>query len=339
MEEVSVEPGQGSGNPTAAPPPGGVSVSGGGDPAPAPAPAPANGSIATGADAPPAPAEKPYWPEDWRHKVAETASAGDKKAYEKELRRLEKLGTTPADIYSAYRAIENTWSSRNFIKKPGADAPPEELAEFHKALGVPEAPDGYFKDLKLDNGLVLGEVDKPVAEAFAQVAHKAGIPAPAFKEALGWYLKTQEEQAAALDESDDSFRRTSEQALKNEFGNAFRRYTSNIATLFATAPGGTDVNNENSVYSRIMGGRTADGKLIGNDPDVVRWLVSVANNLNPAGSVVEDAGAAGVSVEDEIASLEKRMKEDRKGYFKDDRAQARYRELLGARDKIRARAR
>lgn len=296
-------------------------------------------TVATGAESKPEPEQKPYWPEDWRHKVAESVAAGDKKAYDKELKRLEKLGTTPADVYNAYRAIETTWSSRNFIKKPGAEATPEEIAEFNKALGVPETPEGYFKDLKLDNGLVLGETDKPIAEAFANVMHKAGGTPAQMKAALEWYLKHEEEQAAALDESDDSFRRTSEQALKNEYGNAFKRYTSNIATMFATAPGGADINNENSVYARIMGGRTADGKVIGNDPDIVRWLVSLANNINPAGSVVEDAGGSGVSIDTEIASLEKRMKDDRKSYFKDEAAQARYRELLSARDKIRARAR
>jgi len=313
--------------------PGGVSISGD-EPEPA-----SNGTLASGAESPPLEETKGYWPEDWKHKMAEDASAGDEKAYQKELRRLDKLGATPADIYNAYRAIETTWSSRKFIKLPGEDAKPDDVAEFHKALGVPETPDGYLKDLQFDDGLTLGDWDKPAVEDFAVAMHEVGAPPDTVKAALHWYLMTQEEEAAALDESDDSFRRVSEQALKNEYGNAYRRYTNNIASLFHSAPGGMDLDNEESVYARVLGGRLADGKVIGNDPDVIRWLATLANNLNPAGSVVEDAAASGRSVEDEISALETRIREDRRGYFKDEAAQARYRELLGARDKIRARAR
>lgn len=297
-----------------------------------------NGTVATGGELPPEPESKPYWPEDWRQKAAEHVAAGDAKLTAKELKRLEKI-SDPSSLYASYRAIENTWASRNFVKLPGKDATPEDIAEYHKALGVPETPEDYFKNLQLDNGMVLGEADKPVAAEFANAMHKAGATPTQMKAALEWYLRHEEEQAAALDESDDTFRRVSEQALKNEFGNAFKRYTNNISSLFATAPGGSDVSNENSVYARLMGGRTADGSLIGNDPDVVRWLVSLSNNLNPIGAVVEDGDQKGVSLDNEISSLETRMREDRKGYFKDEKAQARYRELLSARDKIRARAR
>ena len=80
---------------------------------------------------------KSYWPDDWREKIAEFASAGDKKAYEKELRRLQNM-ESPLAVYGSFRNMENTWASRNFIKKPGENAKPEEVAEYHKALGVPE---------------------------------------------------------------------------------------------------------------------------------------------------------------------------------------------------------
>src|SRR3990167_6153475 len=210
MSEAQIEPDVESGNPTPPPPDGGVSVSG--ETAP-------NGNgkdkpLAAGGESPPAPEPKPYWPEEWRQKAAEHISAGDKKLIEKELRRLEKI-SDPSALYASYRAMENTWASRNFVRLPGKDAKPEEVAEYHKALGVPDTPEGYFKDLKLDNGLILGETDKPIADAFANAVHKAGAPPSVVKAGIEWYLKHDEEQAAALDEADESFRRTSEQTLKN----------------------------------------------------------------------------------------------------------------------------
>jgi hypothetical protein len=303
-------------------------------PAPAPTAAPTP-TIATGAE-PKVEEVKGYWPEDWREKVAEHASAGDKKAYEKELRRLQNI-ENPASVYGQYRTMENTWASRNFIQKPGKEAKPEEVAKFYKDLGVPETPDGYFQDLKLDNGAVLGDADKPVAQSFAAALHPAGATPQVVNAALNWYLANQEKAAADLDASDDSFKREALTTLKEEFGPSFKRKTNAIASLFDVAPGGIDIKNEAALYSRLMGGRMADGKIIGDDPDMVKFLVALAMDRNPQASVVEDGDQTGRSVADEIASIEKRMREDRNGYFKDNAMQARYVELIGARERMQAR--
>jgi hypothetical protein len=295
-------------------------------------------TIATGAET--AETEvKAYWPADWREKIAEHASAGDKKAYEKELRRLQNM-ENPYSVYGSFRSMENTWASKGFIKLPPKEgAKPEEIAEFHKSLGVPEKPEEYLNDLKLENGVVFGEADKPGLEWFANAAHKRGVPKEAFAGLASEYLALQERQAAELDERDETFRIEAERALKEEYGPAFKRKTNAIASVFDIAPGGIDIKNESSLYARLMGGRMADGKMIGNDPDMVRFLVALAMDRNPAASVIEDGDAGGRSITDEITAIEKRMREDRAGYFKDERAQARYRELLEARDKIQTRSR
>lgn len=269
--------------------------------------------------------------------MAEQASAGDKKAYDKELRRLQNM-ESPHSVYGSFRGLENTWASRNFIRLPPKEGASEaDIKEFHKNLGVPEAPEGYLKDLKLDNGLVLGDADKPIAEAFAAVAHKAGLPPAGYNAALNWYLQTQEKQAAELDERDEGFRSTSERALKEEFGPSYKRKTNAIASLFDLAAGGADIKNEKALYSRLMGGRMADGTLIGNDPDMVKFLVNLAMDRNPAASVVEDGDQTGTSVNDEIAKIEKIMREDRPLYNK--QYANRYAELLAARTKIQSRQR
>jgi hypothetical protein len=303
-------------------------------------------TIATGADAEAEDAakakeaddkHKPYWPPDWREKMAEHAAAGDKKAYARELKRLQRF-TDPTSVYGFAREYEGKFDRGGLVKVPGKDAKPEEIAEFNKALGVPEKPEDYFKDIKLENGAVIGDADKPLADSFAAALHPAGASPAVVSAALNWYYKHQEEQAAAMDEADDDFRRESERALKDEFGPAYRRMTNAIGPLFATAPGGTDIKNEGSLYARLMGGRLADGSIIGNNPDIVRWLVSIAQDVNPAATVVEDGNQSAMTVDAEIKQIEQRMKDDRRGYFKDEAAQARYRELITARDKIRAKA-
>lgn len=281
-------------------------------------------------------APKNPWPENWRELHAEHISAGDQKAYKRELKRLERIAT-PAGLYGMYRELEGKFTSGGLVKVPGKDAKPEDVAEFHKALGVPEKPEDYFKHVKLENGAVIGDADKPLIDGFAAAVHRSGATPEVVNAALNWHYAQQEEQAAAMDEADDDCRRQSERDLKEEFGNAFKRKTNAISGVFSMAPGGTDVSNEKSLYARLMGGRTADGKIIGNDPDMVRWLVSIAQEINPSATVVEDGNQSGLGVDAEIAAIEKRMRTDRRGYFKDEAAQNRYRELLDVRGKIQAR--
>lgn len=285
-------------------------------------------------------AEKPdpksYWPEDWRQRAAEHISAGDEKLLKRELKRLERF-TDPSGIYAMARELEGKFTSGNLIKKPGEGASEEDIAAYHKSIGVPTKED-YFKDLKLADGSVLGDEDREMAESFIDAVLPAGMPKEAADAALNWYFQNEEEAASQLDDMDESYRIESERELKEEYGNGYRRRINNIASLFSKAPGGADVDNEGSVYARLMGGRTADGTLIGNDPDVVRFLASLAQELNPAGSVVEDADASGQSINDRIAEIEKVMREDRRTYDKDPGMQARYRELIEARDRVQARA-
>jgi hypothetical protein len=282
--------------------------------------------------------EKPYWPDDWRERIAEHASAGDKKAYDKELKRLQNMDS-PNAVYGSWRNMESTWASRKFVKLPGEDAKPEDLAEFHKALGVPEKPEDYFKSVKLENGAVIGDADKPIVDGFANAVHKAGATPAVVSAALNWYFGHQEQQAVKLDEMDDSYRREATQALQNDYGNGFKRKINSIAPLFASAPGGPDVSNPKSLYARLMGGRTADGRIIGDDPDMVRWLASISQEVNPAASIVEDAGGGGQTVDARIAEIEKVMRTDRREYNKNTAMQTEYGQLLSARETIRARAR
>lgn len=317
--------------------------------APAEAPAPAEtaqaqpvtpGTIAGGAE----PAEnppgtpEPYWKDDWRNKVAAHYAAGDDKAFKKELKRLERVAD-PASLYGMYRELESQFHSGNLAKIPGKDSTPEEKAAYWKNIGVPEKPEDYIEQIELQNGATIGEADKPFIDAVCKELHTTGATPEQVNSLVNWYYNTQEEQAVQLDEHDDSFRYQTEQALKDEWGPKYRRNTNAIASLFEGQPGGIDAENPGSIYHRLLGGRTADGKLIGNDPDMIKFLANTALELHPdrAVSVTEDGIATGQSMNDEIKKIEEIMRTDKRKYFKD--YAGRYQELLTAREKIQARNR
>lgn len=274
-----------------------------------------------------------------RESLATHYAAGDKKAYAKELKRLERLGIErPEQVYGLYRDLDNRLNGGGLIKVPGKDAKPEDITEFHKALGVPEKPEGYIEHIKLENGAVIGEADKPVLNSFTEALHKAGAPPSVVNAAANWYYQRQEQFAAEIDEADDTFKRESEKELKEEYGPAFKRHVNAVGTLFATAPGGADSKNPSSLYSRLIGGRTSDGKIIGNDPIIMRWLIGMAQEVNPIATVTEDGASNVKGVEKELEELRAMRKTDKKKYYS-DAVQTREAELIAARDKNLARQR
>jgi hypothetical protein len=293
----------------------------------------AGGNVTEKAD----PEHKPAWGEDWRSKFAEHVAAGDKKAAEREMKRLERIAD-PAAVYGMYRELEAKFSQGGLTKIPGKDAAPEEIKAFQKAIGVPETAKDYVENLSLPNGLKLGDQDKQIASDFAEAMHKAGAPQSVMNEAYGWYLKNEELRAAAIDQQDDTNKTQSLQALKEEWGPAFQRNTNAISSLFAYAPGGADMQNDGALFNRLLGGRMADGRIIGDDPDMVKFLVAIAKEVNPVATVVESADGSGKGIDDEIKEIENLMRTDRRAYNNDTKKQARYLELVEARGKHRARA-
>ena len=281
---------------------------------------------------------KPYWPEDWAQKMADAVSADDKESA-KVLKQLQRY-VDPAAIYAKTRELEAKFSGGGLLRVPGKDASEEDVAAFRAALGVPEKPEDYNEGLELENGAVIGDADKPMVDAVFDVLHKAGATKDVSHALVNWYFQNQEQQAASLDESDDTFQRESIASLKEEWGASFNRRRNAIASLFATAPGGPKLQTEDgspTLYARIMGGRTSDGKMIGDDPDLVRWFSGLAHEVNPAATVAEDGDLSGKGIDEELAEIDKKRRENKSAYFKDEKMQARERELLEARDRMQAR--
>lgn len=282
-------------------------------------------------------AVKGVWPDDWRERMAATHGGKDEKAVQKELKRLQRF-TDPTAVYGSYRELDGRFNEGGLVKIPGKDAKPDDVKAFYKSLGVPEKPEAYLDNLQLADGKVLGEADKPIFADFAKAAHEAGYTAPQVAKAASWYLDLQEKQAAEQYEADERFRSESTAALNEKWGEARKANIGAIATLFAEAPGGSNPDADDSLMARILGGRTKDGRIIGDDPDIVSWLSQIAREVNPAATIVPSGqGVTGKTIDDEIADIETFMHTDRAAYFKDDAKQARYRDLLTARDKIRAR--
>src|SRR4029077_787692 len=74
---------------------------------------------------------------------------------------------------------------------PTQDSPPEDVAAFRKALGVPDSVDGY-KEIKPEQLPPGVDWNDEIAKPYIEVAHKHNIPPKALKELVSLHAKQRE---------------------------------------------------------------------------------------------------------------------------------------------------
>src|SRR5687767_6715160 len=123
-------------------------------PAPTAAPSPAQSPAPT-----PTPAPAPAASDDWRSDLPD------------DLKETANRFTSKAD---AVRAIIDMRKRESQVRVPGKDATPDQIAAYHKAIGVPEKPELYeFPDLP--EGLELTDQVKESRAEWGKRFHSLGI--------------------------------------------------------------------------------------------------------------------------------------------------------------------
>jgi hypothetical protein len=301
-------------SPTPAPAPAPTLLSPAPEPSPAPAPTPAP-------EPHPAPAVKPDWPEDWRAKLA-----GDDK---KVLTQLERYGS-PADIYKKTRELEAKFSSGEYKRDLPKDASPEDVAAWRTERGLPDKADGYIDKLTLPNGLVLGDVDKPVALAFAEAAFKGNVTPEQYSGLVAQYYEMQDKVATEQAEADAAYREAAQTDLRQELGADYKRTVTSVNNLIAAWPA--------ELSESVLRARGADGRLLGDNPAFIRQLAAISRELNPAATLLPSGVSDGQKgVDDQLAEIRKFRQENPDRYDGDKEMQARELKLLEAQQKMQAR--
>lgn len=260
--------------------------------------------------------------DDWRARLA----GGDDKL----LGYLAKVSSEQA-LVERLKKHHDDIKQGKYLTPLGDDPTEEEIAAYRAATGVPENPDGYME--KLPDGLVVGDDDRPFVDRFLGAMHAVNAPPAMANAALETYYAIVEEQAAEQLEAAAAAKKECEDTLREEWAQPgeYRRMDNILQNFVSGLP--------EAVRDAFDKGTGPDGVPLGYNPEIRRWLVAEALEKNPLATVVPGAGANQASaIADEIAALEKRMRDDRKAYFKDEKAQARYLELVAARDKLAERA-
>lgn len=260
------------------------------------------------------------WPEKWREELA----AGDEKAVER-LKRFQ----APGDIFKSFRALEQRMSSGElkanvpFPEKGSA----EEKTAWRQAQGLPETPDKY--EVKLPDGIVIGEHDKPLVDTFLKDAHAANLPPSAVNTALTSYFKMQEAQIAEGKKAWDEGLKATEDALRVEWGQDYRKNIQHLEGFVSEWIG------DEALRTKVMNGAKSDAGF-------AKALMGLILQVDPVGTVVTAEGQNQVqALSDEIANLVKMSGDKNSEYWKGPKAahhQARLRELNDAQARVSKKA-
>lgn len=269
----------------------------------------------------PAPGDPPV--ADWRAKLA-----GDDKDFAKQLGRY----SDEASFGKAYRALQTKLSSGEFKKALPEGASAEEIATWRKENGLPDKAEGYVEKLELPKGLVIGEADKPIVAEFAAAALEGNVDPKQFNGMVGKYYEILDKQRAAQEDADAAFKTESEEALRADWaGPDFRRNLTAVNNLIATWPEG--------LAAKVLAGRDAEGRKLGDNPLFIKQLAALAVEINPTSTLVP-AGTSdpGKTVADELESIRELRRNDPNKYEADKKLQARELELLDAQLKVQKRS-
>lgn len=212
------------------------------------------------------------------------------------------------------------------------NATDQERAEWRKANGIPEKPEEYFA--KLPDGLVIGKDDQPMFDEIGKLMHQHNVPPAAVHAITKWYYDLADKQTGEVVQADKLHAQETIQTLRDKWGNDYRANIGQVMSYLDSLGG--------EFKQQLMDATLPDGRRLFNSPEIVEWFATKARELNPAGVIIPASGGdAGKSIADEMKNIETMMGKPNSEYWKGPKAeslQARYRQLVEAKQKLDARA-
>lgn len=239
---------------------------------------------------------------------------------EKRLNVLNRF-TSFDDFAKSYFEAQDRIRSGDVLKPLPENATEDDIKAYREQQGIPEDPAAYLENLP--DGLVIGDDDKPVMEEFAKALHEVHAPPAMVHAAIGFYNELVEKGEAERQEEDKRIAGEMEEALREEWGKDYRGNINRMNALLESSFGAEQMEQFRSA-------RSPDGTPLLSQEAIVKGLLGIARTVNPAGHLVDSSGDPDQSINDEIAKIEKLMKEDRKAYNADKKLQDRYLSLLEA---------
>lgn len=246
-----------------------------------------------GAASPAAPVQG-NWGDDWR-----TRAARGNADVVKQIERYE----SPEAIVEALIETKKKLSSTRPEITLAANATAEQVAEYRKAKGIPETPEGY--KIEPGEGRVIGDEDKPIVDQIVKSLHGRHATPAEVNHAVSMYFDLQDQQIAERAERDVGQMQAMQDTLNKEYGGEYRGNIEAVKGLLNSMPDG--------VGAELRNARLADGTALLNNVSVVRALVKIATTLNPLPTLVPGVNNA-AAMGDRLKELRSMMADGNSKY-------------------------
>ena len=218
-----------------------------------------------------------------------------------DLKETGKRFTSKAD---AVRAIIDLRKRESQVRVPGKDAKPEEIAAYHKAIGIPEKPELY-EFPELPEGLELNDQVKESRAQWSQRFHALGIPKQTASELSKLANEDAVRQAQAQIESDKAFATQQEAALRKEWpGEEYDRNKTLANNAFREISSRVGVNVEALAQIEMK-----DGRFLMDRAEIVRIFAAIGREMSEGtlGPTLTESEAD--SIDDQISGVRAQQQE------------------------------
>lgn len=271
------------------------------------------------------------WNDGWRERLA--GASTDPVKERAQLERYE----SPDQIWKKARELERKLSSGEYRSQLKPDATDAEKATWRQENGIPSEAKGYKINMpKGPDGQPrqAPKEDDGFLNAFLKQAHDRNYTQAQLDGALATFYAEVDRQELAMTDAEKKLKDEATEKLRGEWGADFRPNMAMAEALLARAPAG--------FRDRFMNGYLADHTPIAASVEAWKWLVQMEREINPAATVVPGAGGdVTKTIEAELVELKKLMGDQNSAYWKGPEAeakQARYRQLITAQEKLKAKA-
>ncbi len=224
-----------------------------------------------------------------------------------------KRFASPADVAKA--ALDLRKANSSMIRVPGADAKPEQIAAFRKALGAGETVEAYeFKPAAGE----ASETDKIVASKVAEVMHRHHVPLTAATELHGVVTEIAASVQAEQDRVALQAREDSQASLKKEWGGDYESNTE-LAKRAISQFASDDLK-------AFLNDTVISGQKLGDHPELIRVFGMIGRRTGEG----EFIGAVGTDQKQGlVAELDRIYADNPPGTarFKESGVQSRIRQL------------
>lgn len=241
--------------------------------------------------------DQEYWKDDWKQKIS-----GD----DVKLTKILEKYKSPRDLANGYIELQKKLSTTRPIPQLQKDATPEQIKEYREASGIPESWEKY--DTNLENGIVIGESDKPIINKHLQKFHEMNLQPEVVKKVLQSHFEISNALESERLKLAEHQQEEVAKELQKEWGVQYKDNINLIANHLTKSIGAEELTKLNQAV-------LPDGTYLVNNPKILNHLFKQAKQEMGGNTITPTSTSDFISLTERKNQLEKIAAQDPKAWY------------------------